>query len=265
MREHSNIALEAVDLLARHIGSDGRNAAGGCLTASAGRGWSARLQSYRWRSSGYEETEAALDGIRHMGSGLAAAADAGDVTSPASIELAEGYAERVFAWGGKRPKIWSPADVLAVVAWATGHGSEPAVGFGASWSKVAALCTSHLETSPAGQPHAIADSRVTACLALRLDLVLQELGVRDTHTVFPGLALMPGEGGRHDSAREQLRLWWPVFRRQWRTQTTVSRIVLLLRDALNAWLGLPGMPLPGGGTGAWTCRGVEMVLFMDGD
>jgi len=226
-------------------------------------GWDGRLVGYEWRGQGYAETCDALAPIQRMGSELAEMITPGTRPRRTAAPAAR-YAKLVFQWGRVRPRRWSPRAVVDVVGWAIRKASEPQFGFGAAWSKVGALATTHLEDCQGGRPHAIADSRVTASLILRLDAALAQRGGGEVRCVFPGLALMPRRGERGELAKHKLCPTRPAFRRRWDTQTMVSRLVLCLRDILNGRARLPRMPLPGGGCGAWTTRGVEMVLFMDG-
>jgi hypothetical protein len=78
--------------------------------------------------------------------------------------------------------------------------------------------------------------------------------------LFPGIGTVAGQGGTRPRA---LTRRWPSSYGKWSGQVAGSALVRDIRDILNRG-DYPKMPLPDGGVGPWTTRGVEMVLFMDG-
>ena len=128
------------------------------------------------------------------------------------------------------------------------------------WTKVAALATAFLEGEPDRAPHVIWDSRVSTSIVWRFDRMLAATPDVDPRRPFPGLGVIGGRGGTRPRC---LKLRWAHPYGRWWGQEAGSAIVREIRDVLNEG-ALGWMPLPDGGEGRWTIRGVESVLFMDG-
>jgi len=224
-------------------------------------GWDARLRAYFWPAPefGYRETCLNMEAMTGMSRQLAEALDQGpwnEDEQRQSIQLAHA----IFEWGGVPQDADSVTahTVQQVYRAAIGNNDAAKASMNSGWTKVGAFATAHLENIPRGQPQAIWDSRVATSIIYRLDGLLPEGVALDT--LFPGVGTVPGRGGTRP--RE---LWrrWPSGYRTWAGQVAGSQLVREIRDLVNGG-GYPQMPLPQGGTGMWTTRGIEMVLFMDG-
>jgi hypothetical protein len=76
------------------------------------------------------------------------------------------------------------------------------------------------------------------------------------------LLTVPGRGGTRD---QPYQLHWKSGYGRWDAQFFASLLVRIMRDALNEDPRRYGlMPIAGSSDSAWTMRGVEIVLFMDG-
>jgi hypothetical protein len=125
---------------------------------------------------------------------------------------------------------------------------------------VAAMATAFLEGERDRAPHVIWDSRVSTAIVWRLDRMLAETRGVEPKRSFPGLGIVGGRGGTRPRV---LRLRWAHPYGRWWGQEAGTSVVREMRDVLNE--GAHGlMPLPEGGEGRWTVRGVESALFMDG-
>ena len=163
-------------------------------------------------------------------------------------------------WGGvTRQHAFSEATVERVFRRALGvDGGEDAL-MNSGWTKVTALATAFLEGEWERAPQVIWDSRVSTSVVTRLEPLLIQDDVQDPKQIFPRIGPVTGRGG---SRPRSFELCWSHAYGSWSSQEAGSELVRTLRDILNR--DYPPMPLPDGGTGAWTVRGVESVLFMDG-
>lgn len=224
------------------------------------QGWDARLHAYFWPapSQGYLATSRDITAITARCQKLAVALMANGGWSSAEQHEAVELAHAVFAWGDvpQDPKTVTPDTTEQVYRAALDHDGTARANMNSGWTKVAAFATAHLEEG--GRPQAIWDSRVAAALTHRLDRLLPEDA--DPAVLFPGVGTVPGRGGTRPRA---LARRWPSGYRSWKGQIAGSQLVRDIRDVLNSG-NYPAMPLAEGGSGHWTTRGVEMVLFMDG-
>jgi hypothetical protein len=225
-------------------------------------GWDARLLAYFWPGpdQGYARTCAAVDALAEQAQGLALAlgwnGGWNEDEGAAAVELAHA----IFTWGGvpQDPATVTPESVQQVFEAALADDAASRANMNSGWTKLAAFVTAHGEGDPAFRPQVIWDSRVAASITSRLDAQLPE-GVLPA-SLFAGIGTVPGRGGTRP---RKLSRSWPSGYRTWAGQVAGSALVRELRDILNGG-GYPAMPLPEGGAGPWTTRGVEMVLFMDG-
>lgn len=225
------------------------------------KGWDARLMAYFWPAPqhGYRETSRSMhaftENAGQLARVLAARGAWNDIEQAQAIELAHA----IFAWGGvpQDPETVTPAAVQAVVQAALDNDAGTQARMNSGWTKVAAFATAHQEESAGGRPQVIWDSRVATALISRLDRLLSARA--DPAILFPGVGTVPGRGGTRPRT---LSRRWPSGYRSWAGQVAGSMLVREIRDILNDD-GYP-MPLPEGGSGKWTARAVEMVLFMDG-
>lgn len=227
-------------------------------------GWDARLLAYFWPSPQhtYSDTARALRTIEGQAQVLAQVLVANGRWSPAQQEQAVALAETIFRWGGvpQDPVTVTATNVERVFRAALADDASASALMNSGWTKVAAFASACRETLGDGKPQVIWDSRVAASITTRLDAQLPVDVAPES--LFPGVGTVPGRGG---SRPRSLSRRWPSAYRTWTGQVSGSAIVREMRDHLNdPAQGYPRMPLPHGGAGAWTTRGVEMVLFMDG-
>jgi hypothetical protein len=171
-------------------------------------------------------------------------------------------------WGRTtRQSRYSPDVVEAVFRRALGMPIDADPPMNSGWTKVAALATAFLEGDPRRAPHVIWDSRVSTSLVFRLDELLVEEGRADAKQLFPRIGVVPGRGGSRAPGRarhlSRLQLRWSYAYGRWPAQDAGSELVRELRDLVNEGDYGP-MPTTSGSSSAWTVRGVESVLFMDG-
>ena len=231
-------------------------------------GWPARLRSYFWPtpSMDLDATSRAMTPWFERAGELARRLDDGSAWTLEHRDEATELALTMLRWGRVPPRTpVSPAVVEAVFQRALGRRVTPTPPMNSGWTKVAALATAFLEEHPERNPHVIWDSRVSTSLIAHLDSVMIEAGARDPSPLFPGIGTVAGRGGTRKASpvTARLELRWPNGYGRWRTQDAGSLLVREIRDVLNR-CGFPAMPLPLGGEGAWTVRGVESALFMDG-
>lgn len=223
-------------------------------------GWDARLKAYFWPSpqQGYAATCAEVDALANRAHGLAQARKRG--WNEAEQAEAVALAHAIFKWGGapQDPRTVTPQSVEQVFQAALGNDATSTANMNSGWTKVAAFATAHVEGNLASCPQVIWDSRVATAIIGRLDAQLPEGD--SPASLFPGIGTVPGRGGTRP---RKLARSWPSGYQSWAGQVAGSALVREIRDILNGG-GYPGMPLPQGGSGPWTTRGVEMVLFMDG-
>jgi hypothetical protein len=226
-------------------------------------GWPARLRTYFW-------PHPVMD-LRATAETLAPWFDEAGALSrrllddsgwgPEERRRAAVLAWSMLTWGGvTRQEAFSEATVEAVFRRALGLARGEAAPMNSGWTKVAALATAFLEADRDRAPHVIWDSRVSTAIVWRLDRMLRKAPVVDPRRPFPGLGTVGGRGGTRPRS---LELRWAHPYGRWWGQEAGSALVREIRDVLNE--GAHGcMPLPDGGEGPWTMRGVESVLFMDG-
>ncbi|WP_156404025.1 MULTISPECIES: hypothetical protein [unclassified Massilia] len=226
------------------------------------KGWDDRLRAYFWPApaQGYRETAAGMRDIAQTARALAEALAERGAWDADEQARAVALAHAVFTWGGvpQDPKTVTASTVQDVVRAALDNDADARAHMNSGWTKVAAFVTDHVDGLGTGRPQAIWDSRVATSIVDRLDGLLPA-GVEPA-TLFPGVGTVPGRGGTRPRT---LSRRWPSGYKTWAGQVAGSQVVRDIRDILNNG-AYPKMPLPDGGAGAWTTRGVEMVLFMDG-
>jgi len=226
------------------------------------RGWDERLKAYFWPLpvNGYEQTCLDMHSIHERARLLALALTGNGGWSEAEGVLAVQLANDIFTWGGvpQAPDTVTPSTVEHVFQAALANDAGATANMNSGWTKVAAFATAHLEQDGTGLPQVIWDSRVATAIIGRLDA----LPASDATPagLFPEIGVVTGRGGTRPRALTQR---WPSGYGRWSSQVAGSALVRELRDILNGG-GYPLMPMPGARQGAWTTRGVEMVLFMDG-
>ena len=233
-------------------------------------GWDARLLAYFWPSPevGYlathTNTAPLLRRARELATGLERSGEWTASEGKQAVELAEG----IFRWGGVPQPTPDPDVVQHVFENALGARMvHPDAPMNSGWTKVASFATAHLEGRSGMHPLAIWDSRVATSLTWRLDRLLTEAGISEPSRLFPNIGTVAGRGGTRP---RELRLRWPVGYGRWSCQFEGSALVEEMRDLLNRGARpetgepYPKMPLPEGGIGLWTVRGVEMVFFAEG-
>ncbi|AQR69800.1 hypothetical protein BZG29_16815 [Janthinobacterium sp. LM6] len=228
-------------------------------------GWDQRLLAYFWphRTVGYAGTAQRTKPLMAAAAQLALCLEDGRDWDGQQQGEAVDLAKAIFSWGGVPQKhgTVTPANVAAVFRAALAADGKAAALMNSGWTKVAAFATAHRDHArAAGCAQVIWDSRVATSLISRLDHLLSANGQSAPGSLFPGIGTVAGRGG---SRPRPLRLRWPDGYRKWSAQVAGSALVRDICGLLNAG-NHPAMPLPEGGTGPWTMRGVEMVLFMDG-
>jgi len=235
-------------------------------------GWDQRLHRYFWPKPqhGYASEHEQFSRLGSLGAGLAGAIEDGREWDDDECRGAVEFAEEVFKWGGvpQRGTPATPERVRHVLANALSeHLHYPRAPMNSGWTKVAAFGTAHLEGTASRMPQVIWDSRVSTAIIWRLDQLLSAAGLLEIPEQLRCIGSVSGRGGSRPRA---LHLKWSNGYQSWQCQFAGSRIVARMRDVLNAGARLgasdtyPQMPLPDDGGQAWTVRGTEMVLFMDG-
>lgn len=226
-------------------------------------GWPARRSAYFWPTPdrGFAVNESELAPLFEAAGRLSHSLRSRGAWTAEERSAALRVAQAMLDWGGARqPRTVTEAIVQRVFRRALRLPVDGDVPMGSGWSKVAVLATAFLEGAKAEAPHAIWDSRVSASIVSRLDRILVARGVGDPRTVAPHFGRVQSSNGTRP---RDLVLRWPIKAPSWDTQFAASAFVKDLRDHLNRE-GYPPMPVANGETGAWTVRGVESVLFMDG-
>jgi hypothetical protein len=225
-------------------------------------GWPARAASYFWPHlvMDLRATHEVLSRWFDEAGDLSRRLEAGDAWNDEDERRATLLAWQMLVWGGvTKQKGFGAPLVEQVFRRALGLPGGDDAPMSSGWTKVAALATAFLEGHPERAPHVIWDSRVSTSIVDRLEPVLGAEGV-SPKVVLPGIGPVAGRGGTRPRPR---RLKWSTGARSWRAQDAGSAFVRSVREVLNE--GQHGwMPLPTGGEGRWTIRGVECVLFMDG-
>lgn len=227
-------------------------------------GWDQRLCAYFWPTpdQGYQKTCADTSGFSETSRELAEVLQQRERWNEVEQQRAVALAKSIFSWGGvpQKPETVTPENVEHVFRSAIRNDATAKAKMNSGWTKVSAFATAHLENREGGQPQVIWDSRVAAAITSRLDAQLP--ADVNPAELLPGVGTVPGRGGTRPRA---LTRSWPSGYMTWSGQVSGSQLVREIRDILNnPRLEYPPMPLPGEGTGLWTTRGVEMVLFMDG-
>lgn len=227
-------------------------------------GWNRRLLAYFWPTpdQNYQKTSSDTNGFGETSRELAEVLLQQGHWTEREQQRAVALAKSIFSWGGvpQKPETVTPENVEHVFRSAIRNDAAANAKMNSGWTKVSAFATAHLENSEGGQPQVIWDSRVAAAITSRLDKQLPDDG--NPAELFPGVGTVPGRGGTRPRA---LTKPWQSAYMTWVGQVSGSQIVREIRDILNnSTSEYPAMPLPDGGTGLWTTRGVEMVLFMDG-
>ncbi len=227
-------------------------------------GWDQRLRSYFWPKPevGYEDTVDLLTPWQDALCCLAKKLEDGKEWNIVEMDQAVELAWEIFTWGGV-PQTDVTTDKIKKVILNAIYGSpiENDAPMNSGWTKVASLATQHLESYKDRHPQVIWDSRVSTSIIYRMDRII---GINQfiVNNFFPELGIVNGRGGsrpRHTTNK------WPIGYGKWSAQFAGSSIIREIRDILNnSNEQYPTMPLPADGSGPWTTRGVEMVLFGDG-
>jgi hypothetical protein len=203
--------------------------------------------------------------------------DHGQHLSARDLERLRRFGEDVYKWG-RMMRGYTKSDVTGRrVASVIETGLRwrlpiAPVPMSSGWSKVVSVATTCVEKHDR-LPHAIFDSRVAASLLTRLDYVLTQHGLSakvrpKIHLPSPimEIGFIRMEVGTRGGQRGRKHAYqWPGRYRSWKGQFAASMLVGAIRDRLNDHPNVYGlMPLLNGGTGRWTVRGVEVVLFRDG-
>lgn len=237
--------------------------------------WPNIFSSYSWRSNGPEQTLRMLLDIERPCRSIFRKIHLSEPLSPYERTELTKFAQAVFKWGGVQRSNSQAAQnslvvegvIRAALSWKVPCDSVP---MNSGWTKVAALATEFVEIK-GGAPQVIFDSRVAASLLTRLDHVLTNIpdGARPAPYLpqeLKALGYVPGRGGtRSKHGHRAHRLGWPNRYRRWDAQFAASTLVNEIRNYLNQNIERYGkMPFSPYCDQRWSVRGVEMVLFMDG-
>lgn len=232
-------------------------------------GWDNRLLAFFWPKPriGYALHHATLNPLYYRANELAKTLDKGGSWDQEWRDMAVKTANELFQVSGTPQKDVTLENVQAVIEAAV-HGDEEAnAKMNSGWSYLAAVCTDYLNDQVGRLPMATWNSRIAASVISRLDFLLAEAGVTELADRFEGIGTIPGWGGTRP---RQYSLDWPNGYRSWKTQVRASRLIGQMAYILNndetpdGQRKYPQMPLAAGGTGDWTVRGVQGVLFGDG-
>jgi hypothetical protein len=233
-------------------------------------GWSERLKNYEWPyGTGFvdasHQVAALADSLRLLSVKL----DQGQQLSPQEGHQLQEATQRVFRWGGvtrgaskESPSVHLISSViLSALRWQRMDMAPMDSG----WTKVAAFSTDWLDGTDR-TPQVIYDSRVANSLLRNVEKLSRGdyggwlLGLLPT--LQHHLRTVPGRGGTRD---QPYQLRWKSGYGRWDAQVFASLLVRMMRDALNEDPQRYGlMPNADSPDSAWTMRGVEIVLFMDG-
>lgn len=238
-------------------------------TGDAVSGWDNRLQAFFWPKPriGYSLHHATLNPLYYRANELAKTLDKGEAWDQEWRDMAVKTANELFQISGTPQKDVTIDNVEAVIRAAVQGDEDSSAKINSGWSYLAAVCTDHLNGQVGRLPMATWNSRIAASVISRLDFLLAEAGITDLADRFEGIGTIPGWGGTRP---RQYTLAWPNGYRSWKTQVRASRLIGQMAYILNGDTNpdgthkYPRMPLAAGGTGDWTVRGVQGVLFADG-
>ena len=235
-------------------------------------GWYERLENYEWpHGVDFVEASRRVTALTNSFTELSAKLENGQELSSQDGRQLQDAALEVFKWGGltrgaskQNPGVEVVASVVrSAITWQR----ERSAPMDSGWTKVAAFSTDRLEEA-GGMPQAIYDSRVANALIRNVEklyeqdksewlLVLQPI-------LHQHLRRIRGRGGG-GTRNQPYKMNWKLGFGRWDAQYFVSFLVRMMRDVLNEKANqYDPMPMPGAPSRAWTTRGVEMVLFMDG-
>lgn len=237
------------------------------------RTWPERLKGYRWRGSDCPFADSALISQLEV--------DLGDASRQLKFETEwSGETERkvlagtvaLFCWGGVlRGKGHNPPcleDIKAVMRTATEREDRFKAPLDSAWTKLAAISTAWLANDGEQHPQIIYDSRVSVSLLRAIDAVCAQdasLHIARDQLKARGLGYVIGRGGNRMKEREIIIAnRWPRGYKKWQSQFAASELVAEMVKVLNSVHTIGRMPAANGKSLAWTTRGVEQVLFMDG-
>ncbi len=232
-------------------------------------GWDNRLLAFFWPKPriGYSLHHANLNPLYYRANELAKTLDKGEEWDQEWRDMAVKTTNELFQISGTPQKDVTIDNVKAVIKAAVDGNENATAKMNSGWSYLAAVCTDHLNGLVGRLPMATWNSRIAASVISRLDFLLAEAGVNELAERFDGIGTIPGWGGTRP---RQYSLDWPNGYRSWNTQVKASRLIgqmayILNNDELEEGSRkYPKMPLAAGGTGDWTVRGVQGVLFGDG-
>lgn len=234
--------------------------------------WRSRFLEYRWKSNEDPFGDAAFlaKSCDLLGGALRQLASGESWSRSDHVGIVDATRE-LFEWGGVlRGQGHNPPsirDIEAVMLTALNQSDEYRAPLDSAWTKLAAISTDWLGAD-GRYPQVIFDSRVSVSLLEAIDVVCAAdprlTGQRDL-LQKQGLGYVPGRGGNRPARVEQLReAGWRSGYGRWSAQFAASALVSQIVASLNANAEFEKMPTQKGGSAAWTTRGVEMVLFMNG-
>jgi hypothetical protein len=234
------------------------------------RGWRERLRNYEWPYGvGFAEASHQVAILSDSLRALSVKLDQGQQLSPHEGDQLQEATHRVFRWGGvtrgtskENPSVDLISSViLSALQWQR----VDAAPMDSGWTKVAAFSTNWLDGTDR-TPQVIYDSRVANSLLRNVEKLREgdcaEWVLGLLPTLQHHLRTVPGRGGTRD---QPYQFRWKSGYGRWGAQFFASFLVRMMRDALNEDPQRYGlMPIADSPDTAWTMRGVEIVLFMDG-
>ena len=238
--------------------------------STTSRGWRDRLRNYEWPYGvGFADASRQVTALSDSLRALSVKLDQGQRLSAQEEHQLQQATHRVFQWGGVTrgtSKKTPSADLISsVVLSALRWRRISAAPMDSGWTKIAAFSTDWLESTDR-MPQVIYDSRVANALLRNVEKLSKSdygewlLGLLPT--LHQHLRTVPGRGGTRD---QPYQFRWKSGYGRWDAQFFASLFVRMMRDALNEDPQRYGlMPVADLPDSAWTMRGVEIVLFMDG-
>lgn len=239
---------------------------------SKSKSWTERLNNYRWGcgNSPFEDSERLKHLENILGNASKIRLNGRSWNADESVEIVQATHD-LFKWGrvgkGRGHNPPSIKDIEAVMLTAASYKNQYQAPLDSTWTKLAAISTVWMEGGDS-IPQVIFDSRVSVALLDSIDSVCvaePDLGLIREFLRANGLGYVTGRGGNRIARVAVLRgAGWKSGYRKWDAQFLASKLVSEMVSTLNSQNNYGRMPTPDGVPIAWTTRGVEMVLFMDG-
>ncbi|NVJ59257.1 MAG: hypothetical protein HWE27_02645 [Gammaproteobacteria bacterium] len=232
-------------------------------------GWHDRLLAFFWPKprTGYLEYSFAVSPLIYRATELADLVRQGKEWSYDDKIMATKTANEIFMLAGVPQREVNWQNVYQVMKAALIQDESSTAKMNSGWSALASMATVKCREENGELPLMTWNSRCASSVLSRLDFLLVEAGVNQLEGRFSNIGKVPGFGGTRP---REYSLQWPSAYRSWACFIAAGRLVNKIVHILNNSKDASGklkfqqMPLPGGHTGPWTARGVQLVLFSDG-